>query len=197
MWAVKSLGIDPQTGLELFQKKDGSSTYNYSSLDIVRIGSSQPKVQGVLSSNLNLNGFLVNVFLRYSLGGYILNSALYNKVENINFADLANNQDVRALADRWKKPGDHAKFKGIAYVDAGTPMSSRFIQKENFISGESLSVGYEFRNSRFHFLNKIGAKTLRFRVIASDIFRSSNIRVERGTDYPYTRVISTSLNLFF
>lgn len=50
---------------------------------------------------------------RYSLGKETMASALYDKVENITQDNIGRNQDKRALYDRWKKPGDKAKFKAI------------------------------------------------------------------------------------
>ena len=58
-------------------------------------------------------------------------------------AGLKSNQDKRALHDRWQKPGDHAKFKGISLTET-TPISSRFVLRENYIKAESISVGYDF-----------------------------------------------------
>ena len=34
-------------------------------------------------------------------------------MENITSAGLNNNQDKRAFYDRWKNPGDRAKYKAI------------------------------------------------------------------------------------
>lgn len=50
-------------------------------------------------------------------------SALYSKVENISEEQIYYNQDKRALHDRWKQPGDKAKFKSIKDTSP-TPMSS-------------------------------------------------------------------------
>ena len=42
--------------------------------------------------------------------------------------------DKRALYDRWKQPGDKAKFKSIADSEV-TPISSRFVEDNNVLSG--------------------------------------------------------------
>lgn len=46
IWAVPSAGIDPQTGNEIYIKKDGSYTYIYDSNDIVPAGDETPKYRG-------------------------------------------------------------------------------------------------------------------------------------------------------
>ena len=81
--------------------------------------------------------------IRYSLGGQRFNSTLYEKVENISVAGLSQNQDRRALYDRWQKPGDKTKFKGISRTEI-TPISSRFVQDNNYIAIESARLAYEF-----------------------------------------------------
>ena len=78
-------------------------------------------------------GFSASANFRYRLGGQIFMETLYNKVENISFSDVHYNQDKRALYDRWKEPGDNAKFRAIS-TTADTPMSSRFVADNNVFS---------------------------------------------------------------
>ncbi|WP_161596711.1 SusC/RagA family TonB-linked outer membrane protein [Chitinophaga vietnamensis] len=196
LWAVTSLGISPATGQEVFRKKNGEETLVYDPADIMPIGDGKPLIEGVISSNLNIKGFLLGINLRYSIGKYLFNTALYNKVENISYNDLQNNQDKRALEQRWKQAGDHAEFRAIDISDK-TPMSSRFIQKENFLTGESINAGYEFHAAQHHWLQRLGWKTIRLNAYMNDIFRLSNIKSERGIDYPFSNAVSFSVNVFF
>jgi TonB-linked SusC/RagA family outer membrane protein len=194
IWAVYSYGIDPGTGRELFRRKDGQYTFNYNPADVVVVGNSRPTLEGVLSSNLSLKGFSFGINVRYLYGGDVFNSALFNKVENISLGSLPNNQDKRALYDRWKTPGDISQFKGISITET-TPMSSRFVQEENTLTGESISMGYDFVNSQW--VKRLGMNTLRINAYMNDIFRASSIRRERGIDYPFTRSVSLSINASF
>lgn len=52
IYAVRSAGIDPATGNEIFIKKDGSYTYKYDSKDQVSCGDTNPTLQGSISSML-------------------------------------------------------------------------------------------------------------------------------------------------
>ncbi len=195
IWAVRSLGIDPATGRELFLKLDGTKTFDYSVQDIVPIGNSNPKLQGVLSTNLTYKGFTMNAMMRYIWDQDIMNTALYNKVENLSLISiLNNNQDKRALYDRWKTPGDISQFRGISLTDY-TPASSRFIQQENTLSLESLSLSYDFRDSKW--IKQAGLTRLRLSAITNDILRWSTVRRERGIDYPYAKMYSFSINANF
>ncbi len=194
MWAVPSLGIDPATGREVFLKKDGTQTFIYSADDEVVVGSSRPDVEGIIGTSFYWKGFSASVNFRYRLGGQVMASALYNKVENISDAMVFRNQDKRALYDRWRQPGDRAKFKGIQENKSTTPMSSRFVVTENTFSGESISLGYETNAS---WLNYIGADGLTLRAYMNEIFRISSFKEERGTEYPFARSVTFSLSLRF
>lgn len=194
IWAVPSLGIDPATGRELFWSKDGQQVFAYNSDDIVRIGTSQPLLEGTMRSIFNYKGFNASVVVRYVLQKDQMNSALYNKVENISSANLESNKDRRALYDRWKNIGDVSQFKAIS-ATINTPISSRFIQTENTLNLESLSLGYEFINKAW--LDKAKLSSVRLTAFTNDIFYTSTIRRERGIDYPYARSVSMSISATF
>lgn len=193
IWAVQSHGIDPATGREVFIRKDGSYTFKYDANDEVVVGSSVPDLTGVIGTSVFYKGFSASISLRYSLGADVFASALYNKVENISETALYYNLDRRALHDRWQKPGDVARFKAIG-IDDTTPMSSRFVLRENYIAGESISVGYE---TSARWLHVVGVQGASLRFYMNDLFRLASIKEERGTDYPFSKSFSLSISLRF
>ena len=193
LWAVRSLGIDPSTGREVFMKKDGTYTFEYDVKDEVIVGNSQPKLEGVLGSTLYYKGFSFSFYFRYKLGADVFNNAMYTKVENISESSLKYNQDKRALYDRWQKAGDRAQFKGISLTET-TKISSRFVQREDVLSGESISAGYDFNPKG---LAKFGVSAIRLQANMNDIFRVSSVKEERGIDYPFARTMSMSLSVTF
>lgn len=194
IWAVPSLGIDPATGREVFLAKDGQQTFFYNTDNQVVVGNSQPLAEGVLRSSVSYKGFTASLIFRYILDKDVLNTALYNKVENISMANVENNQDRRALYDRWQQPGDKAQFKSIS-ITATTPISSRFVQRENTLTGESINLGYEFRNAVW--LDRALLSSLRVNAYMNDIFYASTIRRERGVNFPFARSVSMSLSATF
>lgn len=194
IWAIKSIGIDPATGREVFLTKDGQYTFDYTTGNIVNVGNTVALAEGVLSSNLRYKNITFGIALRYRLDGDIFNTALYNKVENITNASISNNQDRRALYDRWKKVGDVAQFKGISLTST-TPMSSRFVQNENSLSSESLNIGYVFENTPW--VKSLGLKNLNLNIFGNDFLYASTIRRERGISYPYARTFAFSIKASF
>ena len=193
IWAVKSAGINPSTGRELFYDKEGNYTYDFSYDNEVICGNTRPKIEGVIGTSLNYKGFSVSMNFRYQTGASVFNEALFNKVENISVSGLNKNQDKRALYERWQNPGDKVRFKDIANA-ASTPMSSRFIQKENVLSMESVYVGYEFYEG---WIKKIGLSNLKIQASMRDVFRASTIKSERGTLYPFARSLELGLSFNF
>ena len=193
IWAVKSAGIDPSTGRELFYDKEGNYTYDFSYDNEVICGNTRPKIEGVIGTSLNYKGFSVSMNFRYQTGASVFNEALFNKVENISVSGLNKNQDKRALYERWQNPGDKVRFKDIANA-ASTPMSSRFIQKENVLSMESVYVGYEFYEG---WIKKISLSNLKIQASMRDVFRASTIKSERGTLYPFARSLELGLSFNF
>lgn len=193
LWAVRSMGINPSDGRELFLTKEGKYTFEYNVDDEVIVGNSEPKLEGVIGSTLYYKGFSFSLFFRYSLGADVFTNATYTKVENISASQLKYNQDKRALYDRWQNPGDNAKFKGISLTE-NTPISSRFVLRENYIKAESISVGYDFDSAS---VQKLGIQSLRLQANTTDLFRISSITEERGIEYPFARSFSLSLSVMF
>lgn len=197
IWAVRSGGIDPMTGSEVFIKKDGTYTFDYDNNDEVIVGNTEPKLEGVIGTNVYYRGFSVSLYFRYRLGADYFNHELYNRIENIT-SFTSYNQDKRALYDRWQKPGDYAKYRRISSTvssDETYPMTDRYVQRENTLSGESISVGYEFGEQKW--LKAVRLQNLSLRANMNDIFRCSTIKAERGTDYPFARTVSFSVNMTF
>ncbi|MCD0490532.1 SusC/RagA family TonB-linked outer membrane protein [Pedobacter sp. MC2016-14] len=193
IWAVLSRGVDPATGKEIFQKKDGSLTFTYDPADVTKVGNSRPNLEGTINTSLTYKDFTFSAIMRYRFGGDVFNSAIYDKVENISTQNLIYNQDRRALYDRWQKPGDVAQFVAIAdYI--GSPMSSRFVENDSHIIGESFNVSWR---SYAGWIKKLRLQSLGLSFYANDIFRIEKVQTERGIQYPYARSASFSINATF
>ena len=192
IWAVKSLGIDPQTGQEIFVKKDGTITYEYDTADQVVCGDTQPKVNGNVGFNGEINGIGFSATCGFRLGGQIYNSTLVDKVEN---AALEYNVDRRVFTDRWQKAGDVSLYKAITDQTTTYP-TSRFVEDYNTFTLSSLSVYYDFKNCKFMKRNKF-LERLKVTAYTNDLFVFSSVKTERGTDYPYARTFSLSVQATF
>ena len=191
IYAVPSLGIDPSTGKEMFRKRDGSVTHTWNSADIVVCGDTSPKAQGSFGINVGWKGFYLNTNFLFQWGGENYNETLLQKVEE---ADIENsNVDRRVLTQRWQHPGDVAPYYDMKSTVKTQP-TSRFVQKNNYLSFSSLSLGYDFEQK---VVQKLHLTSLGLRFNANDLARWSTIREERGTSYPYAKNYSFTLSLGF
>ena len=191
IWAVPSLGIDPETGKEVFVNKDGSKTYIWDSRNQVVAGDNLPKYSGNFGLNGEYHGLGFNTTFTWQHGGQLYNTTLLNKVEN---ASLFYNVDKRVIENRWAKQGDVAQFKSIA-DESYTQPTSRFVQDNNILRLATLSVYYDFRNTSF--VKKSKLERLRTTFYMNDVFTLSSINIERGTEYPYARTFMFSIQASF
>lgn len=195
IWGVRSMGINPADGKEVYIKKDGQLINSWIASDQVVLGNEDPKAKGAMGINFVYKQFSLFTSFMYEFGGDRYNQTLVDKVENVNVYTA--NVDRRVLTSRWKQPGDKAKFKGLT-ADRGsvtvTRPTSRFVQKYNALSWSSIELGYDF-DSRL--ISKCGISMLRFTMGMSDIAHFSNVKQERGLDYPYARKIEFSVKMSF
>lgn len=191
IFAVKSKGIDPSNGKEIYVKLDGTETYTWDPKDKVACGVEEPKYWGNLNTMFRYKGITLNAIFAYRCGGQMYNYTLINKVENILPFD---NADKRVLYDRWKEPGDKVFFKGVKDFTS-TNATSRFVMDENTLECRSLSLGYDCDADRLK--KSLGISYLTITGYMEDVFRVSSVKQERGLSYPFSRKFSVSLMVKF
>lgn len=191
IWAVPSLGIDPQNGKEIYVKKDGSVTYQWNAEDQVVCGDTQPEFTGNFGFNSEIKGFGVSATFSYRLGGQIYNQTLVDKVEN---ASIYYNVDRRVFTDRWQKEGDMALYKSIADKSYTRP-TSRFVEDNNTLTLSSVNLYYDFRHCKF--MKNSFLERLKVSAYMNDIFVISSVKTERGTSYPFARSVSFAVQATF
>lgn len=190
IYAVRSLGIDPENGKEIFLNQDGSKTYIYDVKNTVPVGDQTPKLEGFFGGNVVYKSWMLEVSFYTKFGGDYYNQTLLDRVEN---ADPRFNVDSRVLTDRWKQPGDVTFYKDIADQSL-TRASSRFVQKENRLEFKSLYLSYEAPAA---FYNRLKMRSLRLSLNMNDIGYWSTVAAERGIDYPFARSFTFSLQTRF
>ncbi len=192
IYGMKSLGINPANGKEIFMKRDGSITYDWDPTEQQPIGNTEPWGQGSFGLNARYKRFTLYTTFLFEFGGDQYNQTLVDNVENVNL--LQSNADTRVITDRWQKPGDMSPLKAIQDRYLITRPTSRFIQKNNYLSFNSLSLGYEVDPAK---LKAIRLSSLRAALIFNDIALFSTIKREMGLDYPYARGLTFTINATF
>ena len=192
IYGMKSLGISPTNGKEIYLRRNGDVTDVWSADEWTIIGDTAPKGQGSFGYTLSYKQLSMFASFLYTFGGDAYNNTLVSYVEN---ADIKNdNVDKRVLLDRWQKSGDITTMKDIRDRNVTTGASSRFVQKNNTLQWSSLTMSYNFRPEQ---LKKLHLSGLRLSFTMNDLFYWSTIRQERGLDYPYSRSFNLTTNIIF
>lgn len=192
IYAVRSLGIDPSSGKEIFLDKNGNPTYEWKPSDKVYMGVAEPTYKGNAGLSFSYKDLSLNLSFGYHWGGKQYNSTLLNKVEVTTTTIKNSNVDNRVFSDRWLKDGDVVYFKGLS--NEQTRMTSRFVMSDNVFSLQSASIQYRWTAD---YLKQMGIENVRFSVNASDLFYISSVKTERGTSYPYARNVGLNVSLLF
>lgn len=193
IWAVKSLGIDPTTGKEIFLNRDGSVTDKWDATQEVVCGNTQPDFNGAFGFNVSYKQWSLFASFLYEWGGQQYNQTLVDRVENATISQ--SNVDLRVLTDRWQKPGDIAQFKDIKDASLTTLPTSRFVQDNAFLRLNALTLTYDF--DRAWLKRKLGLRMLRLETSTSDLINWNSVRQERGLSYPKSYKFNFSVKAQF
>jgi len=193
IYAVRSLGIDPSTGEEIFLDKNGEVTSTWNSSDKVYLGSSQPLWRGNFHTMLMWRNFTANVSFAYHWGGKTYNSTLRDRVE-VTRSTIANkNVDARVLSERWMNAGDVTFFRN--FNDYTTHATSRYVFDDRVLELQSVSLQYRWNTPWLQRTTHLESAV--FAVSMSDLFYWSSVKYERGTNYPYARNLQATVTLTF
>lgn len=78
---VRSAGIDPATGKEIYIKKNGELTFTYDPADKVLIGDTEPAFTGTVNTVLYYKGFSLYALFSIRYGAWLYNTTRVTKVE--------------------------------------------------------------------------------------------------------------------
>lgn len=142
-------GINPETGMPQFYTNEKGTdgkyikeiTENPGSAKYIPMKCADPKVSGGLSNNLRYRFIDLSFMLSYQFGGYSYDNWA-QKTEH-GGDDLEANIPTY-YRNRWKKPGDHAKYERfIANNDVAMSdyANSRRLHPTDFIRLKNLTVG--------------------------------------------------------
>lgn len=191
IYAVRSKGIDPSTGNEVFYDKSGKLTNTWNASDKVYLGSSQPLYRGNFHTMLMWKNFTVNLSFAYHWDGKYYNTTLRNRVEVGALTIQTKNVDERVLEERWLNPGDVKFFKKLGNLD--TRATSRYVFNDRLLTLQSASIQYRWNSEWLHRQTKL--ESVVFGINSSDLFYWWSVRNERGTNYPYARNIQGTVTI--
>ena len=193
IYAVRSLGIDPSTGNEIYLDKDGNFTDVWKESNKVYCGSADPKYRGNLNTMVQWKDFTLNASFGYYWGGKMYNATLRDRVEVTLNTLLQRNVDERVLTSRWFQEGDVVFFRRLGATTSKA--SSRYVMDNNVLELQSVSLQYKLHNDWLR--NHFKLQSAIFALNMNDLIHWGTIRMERGTGYPFARNIQASVKLLF
>ena len=193
IYAVRSLGIDPSTGKEIYLDKNGNITDTWRAQDKVYCGSADPKYRGILNTMFQWGDFTLNASFGYYWGGKVYNSTLRDRVEVGLYALQTQNVDERVLNQRWYEAGDVVFFPKLS--NNSTKASSRYVMDNNVLELQTVSLQYKLKSPYLMRVFKLNSLIVGMNF--NDLIHWGTVKMERGTSYPYARNIQTSVKLLF
>ena len=193
IYAVRSLGIDPSTGKEIYLDRDGNITDTWKAKDKVYCGSADPKYRGILNTMFQWGDFTLNASFGYYWGGKVYNSTLRDRVEIGLSALQTQNVDERVLNQRWYEAGDVVFFPKLS--NNTTKASSRYVMDNNVLELQTVSLQYKLKSPYLQRAFKLNSLIVGMNF--NDLIHWGSVKMERGTSYPYARNIQASVKLLF
>jgi TonB-linked SusC/RagA family outer membrane protein len=206
----KMAGVNTQTGLIDYVKKDGSLGTPTNPDDRVIIGNPNPDFYGGITNTFQYKNFDLSIMGQFSYGNDVFN---YNLASGLDGSNKSSNGFVD-WTRRWRKPGD------VTDVPRPTPgsldniaISDRFVEDGSFFRLRNITFGYTLTDQ---VLQKLKVKSLRFYTTVQNAFvftkykgydpevssnqGGANQGLIYGYDYgsyPQPRIITAGFNLTF
>ncbi len=207
-WLIKSAGVDPQTGDELFwYDNDGvwekTNDYSVVSSDPKHkqyVGSSIPKIYGGFTNSFSWKGLNLSVFFSYSVGGKMLD-ANYRMLMHPGSLGTAWHKDI---LKRWRKPGDITDVPRVEKGNTNISRSTdRFLKKASYLSLRNINLSY---NLPHEWISRLRMSSVKIFVSGDNLLTFTKLKGMDPTQafsgvsdnkYVPNRVVSVGLNINF
>lgn len=182
-------GVDPESGLALYKKADGSTTDDYLSLtrdDYRILGSGFRDLEGSVVNTFNYKGFELSFMLSFGLGGKFYD----NTYANLMRSNRGEAYHVDIL-NRWKYPGDVTDVPRVEYGQENqNPLSDRFLVSNSFLNLRNINLGYSLPANM---INNLSLTSLTLYVAMENVYY---IAARKGLDVQQNFVGTSSFNYF-
>jgi len=151
IYGLKSLGINPITGLPVFEGKNGEeipATENPSKENIVALGHATPPYSGSINLSYSYRDFDFDVDFYYVFGGIKAYSYAY-----VRSSDDANKNAIKGqLENMWFKRGDEGKIYHSPFYSSSAIASLEYpntltVGRSDYLKLSMLSVRYRIPQS--------------------------------------------------
>ena len=133
-WGYKSLGVDPETGMIIYEDINGDGKVNSS--DKQYIGNANPLFTGGMTNTLTWKGLSLSVLMTASVGNDIYNAS---KIDMVSMLTGAN--QIKDVVRRWRVPGMITDVPKAGEVE-NLKTSSRWIEDGSYLKIKNITLSY-------------------------------------------------------
>ncbi len=133
-WGLKALGVDPETGMVIYEDRNQDGLINVS--DKQYIGCGNPLFTAGMTNNISWKGLSLSVLMTASVGNDIYNAS---RIEMIGMYTGAN--QLKSVLSRWRTPGQ------ITYIPKGGELdnlkaSTRWVEDGSYLKIKNITLSY-------------------------------------------------------
>ncbi len=201
-YVVPYAGVNSANGDALYRTKDGSLTNQFSSNDLIPLGTRYAPYFGGFSNSFSYKGVDLTIFFSWVQGNKVYNSDRAN-VENPTY--YADNLAVSVLR-AWKQPGDitdvpRIQTTGGLTSDPYQAQTSRYVEDGSFLRLRNVSLSY---NLPAKWMSRAKLRNVRVYAQAQNlwtVFKFQGWDPElasgqlTGAQYPALRTIVAGINI--
>ncbi len=133
-WGLKALGVDPETGMVIYEDRNQDGLINVS--DKQYIGCGNPLFTAGMTNNISWKGFSLSVLMTASVGNDIYNAS---RIEMIGMYTGAN--QLKSVLRRWRTPGQITDIPKGGELD-NLKASTRWVEDGSYLKIKNITLSY-------------------------------------------------------
>ncbi|NOT76128.1 MAG: TonB-dependent receptor [Cyclobacteriaceae bacterium] len=203
-YVVPYAGVNPANGDALYYKKDGTLTNQFSSDDLVPMGTRFAPRFGGFTNTFNYKGVELSIFFSWVQGNQVFNNDRTNVENPTYYVDNLSKSLLRA----WKQPGDITDIPRIQTTGGLTTNSfqaqtSRYVEDGSFLRLRNVMLSYNLPSK---WIDKAKLRSVRVYAQGQNLwtlfkFQGWDPELAAGTltgaQYPALRTVTAGVNIGF
>lgn len=195
---VRSAGVDPRDGMQMWYDKDGNKTKVYSEEDMVMLGKQRyAPWAGGLQLNFQYKGLYIGADFSWVAGNWILNNDKWFLTNPTNFPNYNMLTDMLNI---WTHPGQETN---IPSLESTRQFDDTYLENASFLRLKNLQIAYSFPQKWMDKTGFLGGA--RIYAIARNLFTITEYsgydpevdsNIQMGV-YPNTKEFSIGVELTF
>ncbi|MGN1210118.1 MAG: SusC/RagA family TonB-linked outer membrane protein [Candidatus Cryptobacteroides sp.] len=133
-WGYTALGVDPETGMVIYEDLNGDGKINVS--DKHYIGNANPLFTAGMTNTISWKGLSLSFLLTASVGNDIYNAS---KIEMIGMYTGAN--QIKDVVRRWRVPGQVTDIPKANELD-NLKASTRWVEDGSYLKIKNITLSY-------------------------------------------------------